>query len=373
MTRKMHYQHMLLHEGDQQYYPVVDRRRFLATGLLGGCAFIGLASGTATAWVAHAADHYPDGGPQAMSMGGSLQFLRRFSGHQAPVRSLAWSPDGQMLASGSDDVSLILWQADGTILSHIAHPAAVTGLCWSPDGTIVATGAGTTLSFLQATTGQMLAQHQDHQGAITALTWLAKMPRLISVGLDTRAVVWETSHYRPLRVFRKHTTPIEAVASSHEVIASASRGGVIRIWQEHAQELHGLYQDTQKAFHCLAFSPQGELAAGGDDGMIRLWPTASVCQQSALIEGEQRCVDEPQRWQASATPLRSLAWSPDGRYLATGNDDGILSIWQMRSFSRRLVAQEKHAYPLNASAWSPNKHLLAVASGQLIYLWQWSS
>ena len=90
------------------------------------------------------------------------------------------------------------------------------------------------------------------------------------------------------------------------------------------QEVHGYYFDGQIPLHALAFAPTGMLlAVGGDDGAIRLWNGLN-CQQQAQGAFGNRCMDAPQHLRAHTKLVRATAWSPDGRFLATG---GMMVWW----------------------------------------------
>src|SRR6266705_4571567 len=112
--------------------------------------------------------------------------------------------------------------------------------------------------------------------------------QLVSVGLDMRAIVWDTVNYRAQTIFTRHTAPIDAVtwAADGQTIASSSQGGLIRVWSAaNAREVHGFYQDGTTAMRVVAFAPSGmQLAAGGDDGIVRLWNGLN-CQRQANANG----------------------------------------------------------------------------------------
>src|SRR5260370_12887469 len=115
----------------------------------------------------------------------------------------------------------------------------------------------------------------DHFSTVTGLTWTAhNQQQVVSGALDQRAIVWQTTQYRPQTIFTRHTAPIESVtwAADGQTIASSSHGGVVRVWNaESGREGHPLYQDAPLPMRAAAFAPIGmQLAVVGAAGVIRL-------------------------------------------------------------------------------------------------------
>jgi WD40 repeat protein len=123
------------------------------------------------------------------------------------------------------------------------------------------------------------------------------------------------------------------------------------------------------SLNTLAFQPGGNmLAAGGMDGVLRLWPNGLACQMMGAGAAQGQCLDMPQRFTAHTKPLRALAWSPDGRFLATGGDDNVLSIWYPAQSQKPLLSIPQIA-PVLALSWSPDGKTIAAASGTTVTLW----
>ncbi len=299
-----------------------------------------------------------------------------FTGHQQTVRTVAWSPDGMTLASGADDAQLLLWGTDGTVRQRIAHPASIHALAWSPDSQKLVTGSNNQVLFLNAQTGTPLFRSTHrHRAALSSLAWTPNNQDLqvVSGGADNRAIVWNTTKYNSQTIFTRHTTPIESVswALDGQTIASSSQGGVVRVWNAlSGQEVHAFYQDAKVPMRVLMFSPvDATLVVGGDDGIVRFW-NGQTCQQQALVNGVQQCVDMPQRIQVSRSAIRSLAWSPDGKFLAVGSGDGVLSIWQPTQHQKPLLTMTvQQNTPLHSITWAPRGNQLAVSAGNQITLW----
>jgi WD40 repeat protein len=153
-------------------------------------------------------------------------------------------------------------------------------------------------------------------------------------------------------------------------VATSSLGGVIRVWNgTNGQQVHGLYLDAQVPMRALAFAPTGsQLAVGGDDGIVRLWNNSLFCQQQTGGEFGMQCVDVPTRLHAHTKAVRTLAWSPDGRFLATGGDDGTLIIWYPIRGQTPLLQVQLNA-PVLALTWSPDGKKVATASGNAVTVW----
>ena len=143
----------------------------------------------------------------------------------------------------------------------------------------------------------------------------------------------------------------------------------MRVWNaENGQEVHGFFMDAQLPMRAVSFaSSGGQLAVGGDDGIVRLWD-GLFCQQQGQIGFGTQCLDAPQRLHAHRGRVRALAWSPDTRFLATGGDDGMLAIWYPAQRQTPLL-KVRHDEPVLALAWSKNGKLVATASGNTVTIW----
>jgi WD40 repeat protein len=299
--------------------------------------------------------------------------LLSFAQHQQIVRTVSWSPDGMLLASGADDTHLFIWDTNGNVRLDIVHPESVLALAWSPDGQRIVSGAGSQIAFFDAQIGRVLARSFDSRqgGVITSVAWTPHGQMQVVCGTtDRRAIVWNTTTYMVQTIFARHTAAIESVSWSADgqTVASASLGGAVRVWNAASGlELHGLYDDGGVSFQALAFAPEGtQLAVGGDDGKVRLWNGLTCTQQAFGTFGKQ-CMDMPQRLMVSQQAIRSLAWSPDARFLALGSDDGTLSLWYPAGRQQPLLTMQMGA-PVHSVAWSPQGDRLAATSGNTVTL-----
>ncbi len=296
-----------------------------------------------------------------------------FSQHQQTVRSITWSPDGKMLASGANDAQLFVWDLNGTVRVQKPQGGAVRAVAWSPDGQQLAVGAANMVMFLNPLTGAALAQTtQQHTASVTTLAWSPRQPlQAVSGGLDKLAIVWNTTNYAPQTKFNGHTTAIESAswASDGQTVGSSSHGGVVRVWNaENGNQVHGFFMDAQLPMRSVSFaSSGGQLAVGGDDGIVRLWD-GLVCQPQVQVGFGTQCQNVPQRLHAHTGHVQALAWSPDTRFLATGGDDGMLAIWYPGQRQTPLL-KVKHDAPVLALTWSADGKQVATASGNNVSIW----
>lgn len=296
-----------------------------------------------------------------------------FMQHRQTVRSVAWSPDGKTLASGANDRLLLTWNTNGMVQGQQHLPSQVRAVAWSPDSQWLAAGAANHIALFNAANG--LAQQQvvdAHNKTVTVLAWSPQQPlRLLSGSLDMQAIIWNIPGFTQQTDFMRHTAAIlsGSWAADGQTVATSSEGGVVRVWNASSgQEIHGYYLDAQLPMRALAFAPTGAtLAVGGDDGIVRLW-SGLACQQQQQGGSGSQCMDTPQRLSAHMGIIRTLAWSPDGRLLATGGDDGTLAIWYPTQSQTPLLRVHLNA-PILSLAWSPAGKQVATASGNNVTLW----
>lgn len=300
--------------------------------------------------------------------------LLTFTQHRQTVRSVAWSPDGTLLASGADDRSLLTWDLTARLHLRTEQHAAVNAIAWAPDSRQLALAVANQVIFLDTKAGiQEAGDAYTHRATITCLAWSQQQPRLlVSGGLDKLAVIWDTWTFQPQLRFRQHSTAIHSAAWSEDgqTVGTCSEGGVTRVWHaNNGAQLHGLFFDRAVACTSLAFEPDSaRLAVGQIDGVLRLWPEGLTCHSEGKGNRQGQCLDAPARLHVHTGAIRAVAWSPTGKLLASAGDDGALFIWEPAQRQTPLL-KIVHTAPILALSWSPDGKRLAAASGNTITLW----
>ncbi len=240
-------------------------------------------------------------------------------GHKDWVNSVVFSPDGKMIASGSEDNSIKLWDAEtGTLLRTLnqswwcrENNAAVLSVAFSPDGGFLASGSeDNVIKFWDVKTGKVRKTLQGEDFWVKSITFSP----------DGRVV--------------------------------ASEGEQIKLWD----------MMTNKALFCLdgvrgvAFSPDGGVLASGGLNDIKLWNLKT----GKAIHSFKKHADK----------ISSVAFSYDGSILASGSDDQTVKLWDMKT-GRGLCTLEGHQDSVASLAFSPDGHTLASSSfDKTIKLWE---
>ncbi|CAN5862685.1 NB-ARC domain-containing protein [soil metagenome] len=351
----------------------------LTNAQLSNCVF------TATFGMIHSVAFSPDG--QLLAAGtdrGEICLWRTtdsqpyalFQGHAHGVWSAAFSPDGQWLISGGGDALVRLWmvadlgksaepQARYTLHGHTDHVRAVVV---SPDGRLIASGSADQticlwdFAVVMATNRATAAMQpprvlRGHQDRIFSLAFNATGTRLASAGVDQVIRIWAvvTGECRQRLVGHHERIAALAFHPSGELLASASVDRTARLWNIHTGECRQTLTHPDIVLD-LVFSLDGvTLATGSHDGTIRLYDVHTG-QPYRTLQGHGRGV-----W--------ALAFSPDGRLLASGGIDHQVRLWELRSAQCQQVLNGamKGNYSV---AFSPDG--LTLASGGedgKIYLW----
>ncbi|MFF3439391.1 pentapeptide repeat-containing protein, partial [Streptosporangium sp. NPDC002721] len=282
---------------------------------------------------------------------GSL--IRTLEGHTDSVNTLAWSPDGTRLATGGNDGTIRTWDpATGSLIRTLeGHTDWIHALAWSPDGTQLATGGndGTTHIWDPAT-GNLIRTLEGHTDWIHALAWSPDGTHLATGGNDGTTHIWDPATGNLIRTLDAHTHWIRAIAWSPDGthLATGSNDGTTHIWDPATGNLIRTLDAHIDSVNTLAWSPDGtHLATGGTDATIRTWDPAT----GNLI----RTLDAHTGW------IRAIAWSPDGTRLAAGGTDATIRTWDFAT-GNLIRTLDAHTDSVNALAWSPDGTHLATGS-----------
>src|SRR5437773_5440109 len=294
-----------------------------------------------------------------------------WSGRQAStILCVAFASDGGLLASGGLDATVRLWDPKlGTLLQDVPHPGPVSALAWSRDGHLLATGdfAGTIRLWeigpsRPATCVESLVGHSSW---VWGLAFAPDESLLASASWDGSVKLWELGEagsFRLCQTLVGHTQQVQPVAWSPDggTLASGSWDHTIRLWDAQQGSARVVLQGHRAAVHGLAFTPDSRsLLSGSPDGTLRLWEVERG-QCVRVLEGYDAC-------------LYDLDWSPDGIQLASAGSESVVSLWQVESLGGGVPrgVLRGHGWTVDGVAWSPDGGVLASSGwDNAIRLWE---
>ena len=292
--------------------------------------------------------------------------LRTFSGQKGPVATVAFSPDGKTLAAGSFDNTIKLWDiVSGRELRTLAgHNKGVKAIAFSPDGHLLASGGGeAAIKLWDPAHGRALRTLTGHTDEITSLAFSPDGRTLASGSVDKTVKLWEVPSGRNLHTLTGHLGPVASVAFSPDgkTFASGSADDTTELWDVASwSALRNLGRRTWKP-SAIAVSPDGKLIVSGNThDMIEVWDAASG-QELRTLSG--------QVFGGNYYRINSVAFSPDGKILASGRGDSTVKLWNAAA-GRELATLTGHTRPVSSIAFSPDGKLLASGSvDDTIKLW----
>ncbi|KAH8797612.1 quinon protein alcohol dehydrogenase-like superfamily [Flagelloscypha sp. PMI_526] len=305
--------------------------------------------------------------------------LRRLDGYGSRITSVAFSPDGQRIVSGSEDAIVRIWNEDvdtrriwdadvdtlpilNTGISKESqkldgHGSRVTSVAFSPNGRRVVSGSyDKTVRFWDGEPSSQLRRLNGHEYPVSSVTFSPDGKRVVSGSYDATARIWDAESGEQLRKLDARGFPVNSVTFSSDSKRIISGSDKMRIWDAESGKSLLKLNSSAHSVISVAFSPDGKaVVSGACDSSVQIWDTESG-KMLLKLEGH-------------GSRVNSVAFSPDGKFVVSGSDDTTIRIWDAGS-GKRLQRLNRHGLPVTSVAFSPNgKTVISGSDDMTVQIW----
>jgi len=295
------------------------------------------------------------------------------NGHTDKCWCVAFSPDGRRLASASSDGTIRIWDAtplkgnEGQEIRTLDHGDEVRTVAFSPDGLSIASGGdGYLAKVWDAQTGDSTAEFRDHEDPkggnvpVFCLAWHPDGHRIASSSVDTVRVWDARTGVQDFSLACKSQNPV-AFSPDGRYLVTGDGTGAVQVWDGKTGEELGTLDIHRQSIGGLVFSRDGDLlASAGRDGTVKVWDAKRLDKQD--LDGKPKPRIPPIQARVPG-PGVNIAFSPDGRRLATGGEKNTVIIWDVQTGDEILPLWGEHSGEVYAVAFSPldDGRLIATA------------
>jgi serine/threonine protein kinase len=281
------------------------------------------------------------------------------------ITSVAFSPDGQLLVSGSEDHTIKVWESStgSEIRTITAHSNFVNSIAISPDGKLLASVGGDVIKLWDLITGEEVHTWTGHSQLIRSVVFSPDGKMLATGANDKLVKLWDRNTGEEIRSMSA-TNLIEVVSFSADgqIVATGDWENSVMLWNVNTGEEIRTLSGHSRKVRGISFSPDGQtLATGSSDKTIKIWH---------LETGELvRTLTGHSGWFAG---VNSVAFSPDGKLLASGSDDKTIKLWNSQT-GQEITTLSDHSKGVSSVTFSPDGRSLASGSSdKTVKLWQYA-
>ena len=282
--------------------------------------------------------------------------VRTLEGRHGAVESVAFSATGTTLASSSDDGAIVVWNVDTgrPVRTLRSTDGAIYDVAYSHQGsTLASASADGGVTLWDTTTGQRLQTFRGPALHATAVAFSPDGRTLASAAADGSVVLWDVASGARRHVLRGHDGGVNAVDFSPDgtTVVTGNADGSLGLWAAGNGTFLGAVHPgvgTSPAVTSVAFSSDGTtVVSGSEDGSVRLWDASSGQLMRVL--------------HASAQGVQSVAFAPGSHVIASGGNDGSVIVWTARAGAGARMLKSTHGL-ISSIAYSPRGNFLASAN-----------
>jgi WD40 repeat protein/energy-coupling factor transporter ATP-binding protein EcfA2 len=324
----------------------------------------------------------------------------RLEGHNYSVRSLSFSPNGQIVATASEDYTVRLWSIEGTELDKAAVPNQLfRNVTFNTDGTMIAAISADNTIKVWRIDRQKLKEVSTEKGQdnedkfMSGICFVPKTHIIAASGPVNTVNLWriEGQKLKPIKTITGHNFPVWSIScSSDGKIVTADLGGFLALWHSDGTTIKGPFPISEQSIYGVNFSPDGKkIAIAGGDTTVKLWSldeekietlgkhenqatSVSFSRNSKMIASTS--MDNTVKlWSIEGKELKTLqghsdrvysaSFSPDGNTLVSAGDDNTVKLWSIGDLQPKVFEGHDKKSSLYSVSFNPTNSQIIASAG----------